>query len=34
LVAWLGLADATGPVWSSDRINLVVTVQGQYVPDA
>src|SRR5690606_7049015 len=25
-VAWLGLADATSPVWSSDRINLVVHV--------
>ena len=32
LVAWLGLADATGPVWSRDRINLRVTVQGEFVP--
>jgi lipoprotein-anchoring transpeptidase ErfK/SrfK len=31
LLAWLGLADADGPVWSRDRIDLTVTVQGDYV---
>jgi len=30
LVAWLGLADATGPSWSADRINATVNVQGNY----
>ena len=33
LIAWLGLTDAGGPVWNRDRINLTVTVQGDYVPD-
>ncbi len=32
LLAWLGLADATGPVWNRDRIDLTVTVQGDYAP--
>lgn len=31
LLAWLGLTDAAGPVWSRDRIDLMVTVQGDYV---
>ena len=31
LLAWLGLTDAAGPVWSRDRIDLTVTVQGDYV---
>jgi len=31
LVAWLGLADAGGPIWEPSRINLAVTVQGDYV---
>jgi hypothetical protein len=33
LIAWLGLTDATGPIWNRDRINLTVRVQGEYVPD-
>ena len=33
LIAWLGLGDASGPVWNRDRINLTVTVQGEFVPD-
>ena len=32
LIAWLGLADAGGPVHNRDRINLAVNVQGNYVP--
>jgi hypothetical protein len=32
LVAWLGLADATSPVWSDRQINLTVDVRGEYVP--
>ena len=32
-VAWLGLTDASGPIWNRDHINLTVTVQGEYVPD-
>lgn len=31
LIAWLGLTDATGPVWNRDRINLSVTVQGEFL---
>jgi hypothetical protein len=31
LVSWLGLADAGGPIWETGRINLAVTVQGDYV---
>jgi hypothetical protein len=30
LVAWLGLADAGGPTWSANRINVTVNVQGAY----
>ena len=30
LLAWLGLADASGPVGSRDRINLTVNVQGTW----
>lgn len=30
LVGWLGLEGVGGPVWSRDRINLSVTVQGAY----
>lgn len=30
LLAWLALADAAGPVWSADRINVSVSVQGQF----
>ena len=30
LVAWLGLADSTAPVWSRDQLALTVTVQGHY----
>ena len=26
LIAWLGLGDASGPIWNRDRINLTVTV--------
>jgi hypothetical protein len=33
LLAWLGLADATTAVSSADRINLIVNVRGQFVPD-
>lgn len=33
LIAWLGLGDAPGPIWNRDRINLTVTVQGDYVAD-
>jgi hypothetical protein len=32
-LAWLGLADATTPLWSADRIDLIVHVRGHYVPD-
>ena len=32
LVAWLALADVNGPVWDSGRINLRVSVQGQFTP--
>ena len=32
LLAWLGLSDATTPVWSADRIDLIVHVRGQFVP--
>jgi hypothetical protein len=32
-LAWLGLVDATEAVWDDDRINLIVHVRGQYVPD-
>jgi lipoprotein-anchoring transpeptidase ErfK/SrfK len=31
LVAWLGLADATNPVWNRDRIDFTVTVQGDFI---
>jgi len=31
LLAWLGLTDAMGPIWNRDRINLTVTVQGEFV---
>jgi hypothetical protein len=30
LIAWLGLADAGGPVHNRDRINLAVNVQGAW----
>jgi hypothetical protein len=30
LLAWLGLADASGPVGNRDRINLAVTVEGTW----
>ncbi len=30
LISWLGLTDATGPINSSDRINVTVNVQGAY----
>lgn len=33
LIAWLGLGEATGPIWNRDRIDLTVTVQGEYAPD-
>ena len=33
LLAWLGLADAATPLWSTDRINLIVHVRGHYLPD-
>ena len=33
LLAWLGLLDAPEPVWDDDRINLIVHVRGQYVPE-
>jgi hypothetical protein len=32
LIYWLGLSDAGGVVGNRDRINVTVTVQGQYVP--
>lgn len=32
LIAWLGLDDAAEPTWSRDRINLRVTVQGEFAP--
>lgn len=32
LIAWLALADVTSPVWDSRRINLRVSVQGQFTP--
>ena len=34
LIGWLGLTDATGPIWNRDRIDVTVTVQGDFVPDA
>jgi len=30
LVAWLGLADVSRPLWDDDRLQLVVTTQGDY----
>jgi hypothetical protein len=33
LLAWLGLVGDTQQVWSADRIDLVVHVRGQFVPD-
>lgn len=30
IVAWLGLSDVTSATYNSDRINLIVTVQGTY----
>jgi LysM repeat protein len=33
LIAWLGLDVLDEMVWSARRINLVVTVQGMFVPD-
>jgi hypothetical protein len=33
LIAWLGLADATAPVWRTSEINLTVTTQGAFLPD-
>jgi hypothetical protein len=32
LLAWLGLADAKGPVGNKGRINLTVNVQGTWIP--
>ena len=32
LIAWLGLADVSGPVDNRGRINVTVNVQGAYVP--
>jgi hypothetical protein len=32
LIAWLGLADAGGPVHNRDRINVAVNVQGGWIP--
>jgi hypothetical protein len=29
----LGLSDTTEPVWDRDRIDLIVHVRGQFVPD-
>lgn len=34
LLGWLGLIDATSPVWSADSIDLVVNVRGQFIPDS
>ena len=33
LIGWLGLGDATGPVWRESEIDLTVTAQGEYLPD-
>ena len=32
LVAWLGLDDVDGPTYNRDRINLAVSVHGEYQP--
>lgn len=34
LIAWLGLGDATGPIYDKNRINVTVNVQGQFIPAA
>jgi hypothetical protein len=33
LLTWLGLIDTTGAVWDADRIDLIVHVRSQFVPD-
>jgi hypothetical protein len=30
LIDWLGLRDVAGPVWDPGRIDLTVSVQGQF----
>jgi L,D-transpeptidase catalytic domain len=32
LIAWLGLGDVDGPTYNRDRINLAVSVHGEYQP--
>ena len=33
LLTWLGLIDTTEAVWDADRVDLIVHVRGQFVPD-